>query len=41
MEECLEGAKNTIIDNKLYDYIIKDVTVTDDEIQALKDLLLE
>ena len=41
MEECLEGAKNTIIDNKLYDYIIKDVTVTDDEIQAEYDSKVE
>ena len=41
MEECLEGAKNTIIDNKLYDYIIRDVTVTDDEIQAEYDSKVE
>ena len=41
MDECLEGAKNTIIDNKLREYVIKDVTVTDDEIQAEYDSKVE
>ena len=37
MEECLEGARNSLVDDKLYDYVIKDVAVTDEEVQAEYD----